>query len=101
MRQTSKPEDAITISLGSNLSMGPFARLAQSARLLSQTLRNVSDVTSDPNQLEEEAAQLRHTLLALINLYHIEQSMRQLELCTQSAVCYRYIPFSLSYLTSR
>lgn len=85
----------MTLSSGSNFSMGRFARLSQSARLLSCTLGHVSNCPSSGDHRVDEEVQLCRTLLALVNVFHIEESKRRLEFCTKSAVCYRYSLFHL------
>lgn len=62
--------------------MGRFARFAQAAHLLSQTLQHAEE---EPTQ----TAQLRRTIFALVNLSEVEGSVRSMEYCTQTAVCYR------------
>lgn len=61
--------------------MGRYARFAQAAHLLSQVLHQVAEEYTD-------TAQLRRTIFALVNVSMIEADMRQLEFCTQMAVCY-------------
>lgn len=70
--------------LGSAISLrlGRFARFAQAAHLLSQVLHQAGDTTSDTTQL-------RRTIFSLVQVSRIEADMRQLEFCTQMAVCYR------------
>jgi hypothetical protein len=87
------------LSSGSSLRMGRYTLLAQSVRLLSCTLENVAECrpVEDPHEDDGEI-QLRRTLLALVNVYSIEESERRLEFCTQSAICYRYAlshPYSM------
>lgn len=76
------PEDALTLGSANSLSMGRFARFAQAAHLLSQVLDRIADGSDDTEQL-------RRTIFALVNVSRIEAEMRQLEFCTQMAVCYR------------
>ncbi|KAL7942897.1 N-terminal binuclear Zn cluster-containing/DNA binding domain-containing protein [Trichoderma barbatum] len=70
-----------TLATANSYHLGLFARFAQAAHLLSQVLHHVSE------QLNE-TAQLRRTILALVNVSNIEASMRRLEYCSQTAVCY-------------
>jgi hypothetical protein len=69
--------------------MGRFARFAQATYLLGRVLRHVSDEMIDMSFREEEATQLRRTLLALVKLSEMEGEVRRLEFCTQTAVCHR------------
>ncbi len=74
--------------------MGRFARFAQACHLLGLALRHLADRSSaneeDAREFrEEEAAQIRRTLVALINLSKVEAEVRNLEFCTQTSVCYR------------
>ncbi len=83
--QISKPEDAFTLSTANSYEMGLFARFAQAAHLLSQVLHQVAEHSRDTGQL-------RRTIYALVQVSRIEASVRQLEYCTQMAVCYWYGP---------
>lgn len=79
------------LSRGFELKMGLFSRLAQSTYLLSQVLNSTSSPpgrSSTPDK-GEETAQLRRTLLALVKLADMEASVRQLQFCSQSSICYR------------
>ena len=67
-----------------SLRLGRFARFAQAAHLLSLVLQQVAD-----GDRPSDASQLRRTIFSLVNVSKIEAHMRQLELCTQMAVCYR------------
>ncbi|KAE9366738.1 hypothetical protein N431DRAFT_384656 [Stipitochalara longipes BDJ] len=77
-----------TVTSPSSFSMGRFARFAQATYLLGRVLRHVSDRTVDPSFHDEEAAQLRRTLLALVKLSEVESKVRELEFCSQTATCY-------------
>lgn len=87
--KTAKPHDEHTLSSEPFLFTGRFARLAQMVRLLSRTLEHISNSYLSKSGAEWETAQLRKTILALLNVYSIEESERRLEFCTQSAVGYR------------
>ena len=77
--------------------MGKFARLAQATYLLGQVLQNVSHHNVDNEFQNENAAQLDRTLRSLIILCDNEGEIKQLSLCGQSALCYRYKAFPQSY----
>jgi hypothetical protein len=64
--------------------MSKFALLAQSACLLGQVLKHVSDHTLDQTLYDEESIQLDRTLHALIRA---SDSLP----CDQATICYRYI----------
>ncbi|KAK8932694.1 hypothetical protein VCV18_001234 [Metarhizium anisopliae] len=81
---TSGAGNAFTLGSAISLRLGRFARFAQAAHLLSQVLHQVADRSSDTTQL-------RRTIFSLVNVSRIEADMRQLELCTQMAVCYRRV----------
>jgi hypothetical protein len=68
--------------------MGRFARFAQTTYLLGQVFRHISDQSNDQDFYEQEAAQLNRTLYALIHLSKSEAEARNLEFCTQTAVCF-------------
>ncbi|KAL6854528.1 N-terminal binuclear Zn cluster-containing/DNA binding domain-containing protein [Trichoderma novae-zelandiae] len=70
-----------TLATANSYHLGLFARFAQAAHLLSQVLHHVSEQSN-------ETAQLRRTIFALINVSKIEASMRRLEYCSQTAICY-------------
>jgi hypothetical protein len=72
--------------------MGVFARLAQTTFLLGQALRLIrfsSAHTIDGRQ--EEMAQLRRTLLALVHATDVEANVRILEFCAQSGLSFRSV----------
>ncbi len=72
--------------------MGLFSRLAQATYLVSQALRSVSpaaDSRDTMNGDDDQTAQLRRTLLALVHKADGEGAIRRLEFCPQSALCYR------------
>ncbi|KAF7563369.1 hypothetical protein G7046_g707 [Stylonectria norvegica] len=81
------PEDAVKMSNGFTLKMGSFARLAQTTYLLSQALRSISprSVVDEATQ-DDQTAQLRRTLLALVHAADSEAEIRRLEYCAQSAL---------------
>jgi hypothetical protein len=64
--------------------MSKFALLAQSACLLGQVLKHVSNHTLDQTLYDEESIQLDRTLHALI------RACDSLP-CDQATICYRYI----------
>lgn len=66
------------------MQLGRFARFAQAAHLLSQVLQQAADNSSDTRQI-------RKTIFSLVTICRIESEMRQLELCTQMALCYRWV----------
>ncbi|KAL7812139.1 N-terminal binuclear Zn cluster-containing/DNA binding domain-containing protein [Trichoderma aethiopicum] len=70
-----------TLATANSYHLGLFARFAQAAHLLSKVLHQVSEHSS-------ETAQLRRTIFALINVSKIEASMRRLEYCSQTSICY-------------
>ncbi|KAK6444688.1 hypothetical protein FP744_10000936 [Trichoderma asperellum] len=76
------PDHVYTLATANSYHLGLFARFAQAAHLLSQVLRHVSEKHSS------ETSQLRRTIFALVQVSNIEASMRRLEYCSQSAVCY-------------
>lgn len=91
--QTAKPGDAVNISAGFTLKMGIFSRVAQSTYLLSQALKSISSTASDqePTTRVEDTEQLRRTLLALVHLADEEATVRRLEFCTPSSICFRQV----------
>ncbi|KAL7792030.1 N-terminal binuclear Zn cluster-containing protein [Trichoderma ceciliae] len=80
---TSRPEDAFTLGSANALVLGRFARFAQAAHLLGQVLRHVAEGST-----ESETAQLRRTIFSLVSVSKMEAHLRQLEFCSQTAVCY-------------
>ncbi|KAL7929823.1 N-terminal binuclear Zn cluster-containing/DNA binding domain-containing protein [Trichoderma chlorosporum] len=74
-------DHTFTLATANSYHLGLFARFAQAAHLLSQVLHHVSEESN-------ETAQLRRTIFALVNVSNIEASMRRLEYCSQTAVCY-------------
>lgn len=68
--------------------MGRFARFAQATYLLGQVFKHISDPPRDDAFYEQEALQLNRTLHALANLSLSEAEVRNLEFCTQRAMCY-------------
>ena len=79
--------------------MGIFSRTAQATYLLSEALKSVpprvnyQDQTAHANQV----MQLRRTLLALVHLADTEATVRRLEFCTPSSICFRrVIPLNVS-----
>lgn len=92
--QTAKSSDAVKISNGFTLRMGNFARIAQTAFLLSQALRAVrasADLPGDGEAEPDQTAQLRRTLLALVHAADNEGWIRRLEFCAQSALSLRSV----------
>jgi hypothetical protein len=71
-----------TLATANSYHLGLFARFAQAAHLLSKVLHQVSEQSN-------ETAQLRRTIFALVNVSKIEASMRRLEYCSQTSICYR------------
>lgn len=84
--QSGKPEDAYTLGSATALDLGRFARFAQAAHLLGQVLRHVAEGSP-----ESETAQLRRTIFSLVNVSRLEAHLRQMEFCSQTAVCYWYV----------
>ncbi|KAL7942607.1 N-terminal binuclear Zn cluster-containing protein [Trichoderma barbatum] len=80
---TCRPEDSYTLGSASALDLGRFARFAQAAHLLGQVLRHVAEGST-----ESETAQLRRTIFSLVSVSKLEAHLRQLEFCSQTAVCY-------------
>ncbi|UKZ54120.1 hypothetical protein TrVGV298_007926 [Trichoderma virens] len=80
---TIRPEDAYTLGSATALDLGRFARFAQAAHLIGQVLRHVAEGSS-----ESETAQLRRTIFSLVSVSKLEAHLRQLEFCSQTAVCY-------------
>ncbi|OTA04339.1 Zn2Cys6 transcriptional regulator [Trichoderma parareesei] len=78
-----RPEDAYTLGSATALDLGRFARFAQAAHLLGQVLRHVAEGSP-----ESETAQLRRTIFSLVNVSRLEAHLRQMEFCSQTAVCY-------------
>jgi hypothetical protein len=78
-----------TLASPSSVSMGRFARLVQAAHLLGRVLRNVADNTLSKSFRTQEASQLYRTLSALANLAEVESKIKELEFCSQIAICYR------------
>jgi len=63
--------------------MGPFALIAQAARLLGQVLRHVTESALD----EEEAILLDKTLQALGQVVTMEGQLQKLNMMNQDAIC--------------
>ncbi|PTB66770.1 N-terminal binuclear Zn cluster-containing protein [Trichoderma citrinoviride] len=78
-----RPEDAYTLGSATALDLGRFARFAQAAHLLGQVLRHVAEGSP-----ESETAQLRRTIFSLVSISKLEAHLRQMEFCSQTAVCY-------------
>lgn len=64
--------------------MGPFALVAQAARLLGLVLRHISD---SHNLDEEEAIILDRTLKSLSEVVDVEGQLRDLQMMNQQAIC--------------
>lgn len=79
--QLSTRDDAVTLSLSSQVHLGRFARFAHAVPLLSQALSRSEEAPS-------ATAQLRRTLLSLTNLGDMEGEMRAALFCTLHAACY-------------
>ncbi|RDW59937.1 hypothetical protein BP6252_13024 [Coleophoma cylindrospora] len=79
--------DPFTIGSLSQLNMGRFARFAQATYHLGQVFKHISQPRDDAFY-QQEAIQLNRTLHALVNLSQSEADVRNLEFCTQTAVCY-------------
>lgn len=77
----SKPEDAVTLRLSSQVHIGRFARFAHAVPLFSQALSRSSE---EPHN----TAQLRRTILSLINLGETEGVTNRVLFCTLNAVSY-------------
>lgn len=87
-----KPSDAFSISEGFSLKMGMFSRLGQATYMLSQALDLVCpDNHQDPIERDQQIAQLRRTVHALITVSNAEASVRELRTCAgfcpQLSVC--------------
>jgi hypothetical protein len=90
--QTTSPADAVRLSAGFNIEMGLFARIAQSTHLVSQALNITSSSISSAGRYAsttDETAQLRRTIFALVQTAAKEATVRQLEYCPQSSICFR------------
>ncbi|PNP57819.1 hypothetical protein THARTR1_01977 [Trichoderma harzianum] len=75
---TAKPSDAFSISQGFSLKMGMFSRLGQATYMLSQALDLVCpDNHQDPVERDQQIAQLRRTVHALITVSNAEASEHQ------------------------
>lgn len=81
--QLSKPEDAVILRLSSQVHTGRFARFAHAVPLFSQALRRSGE---EPHN----TAQLRRTILSLINLGETEGVANRVLFCTLNAVSYMY-----------
>lgn len=79
--QLSKPEDAVKLRLSSQVHIGRFARFVHATPLLSQA---ISRSDEDPHN----TAQLRRTILSLINLGETEGETGRVLFCTLNAACY-------------
>jgi hypothetical protein len=94
---TAKPSDAVRVCDASTMRTGNSARLAQTTYLLSQALTaikmsSICTINPDKTQnLSEETAQLRRTLLALVHAADSEGEHRRLEFCPQSALAFSTI----------
>ncbi|KAL7940805.1 hypothetical protein V8C42DRAFT_336403 [Trichoderma barbatum] len=77
----SKPEDAVTLRLSSQVHIGRFARFAHAVPLFSQALSRLDE---EPHN----TAQLRRTILSLINLGAEEGVTNRVLFCTLNAVSY-------------
>ncbi|PTB63383.1 N-terminal binuclear Zn cluster-containing/DNA binding domain-containing protein [Trichoderma citrinoviride] len=75
------PNHIYTLATANSYHLGLFARFAQAAHLLTKVLHHASEPPS-------ETAQLRRTIFALVNVSKIEASMRRLEYCSQTSICY-------------
>ncbi|KAL7960841.1 hypothetical protein V8C34DRAFT_312455 [Trichoderma compactum] len=89
---TAKPSDAFSISQGFSLKMGMFSRLGQATYMLSQALDLVcTDNHQDPMERDQQIAQLRRTVHALITVSNAEASVRELRTCAgfcpQLSIC--------------
>ena len=93
--QVIDPARLFTVSSPSNINMGSFARLAQATSLLGRVFRHIGDLTADKKFHHEEAAQLDRTIRALNNLAKAEGQLRDMVICPQTAICYRY---AIAYL---
>jgi hypothetical protein len=71
--------------------MGQTSRLAQATYLLSQALKSLSSPMSDVGIVFDEIGQLRRTILALIQVTDDEAKVREIEFCSQSALCCRQV----------
>ncbi|UKZ51890.1 hypothetical protein TrVGV298_005655 [Trichoderma virens] len=89
---TAKPSDAFSISQGFSLEMGMFSRLGQATFLLSQALDLVGpDNHQSVMERNQQIAQLRRTLHALITVSNAEATARELRTCSgfcpQLSIC--------------
>ncbi|EHK23014.1 uncharacterized protein TRIVIDRAFT_28724 [Trichoderma virens Gv29-8] len=89
----SKPEDAVTLRLSSQVHIGRFARFAHAVPLFSQALSRAHE---DP----QNTAQLRRTILSLISLGETEGLTNRVLFCTLNAVSYIAV-FVLDNASSR
>ncbi|KAL6885670.1 hypothetical protein GGI43DRAFT_303927 [Trichoderma evansii] len=76
-----KPDDAVKLRLSSQVHIGRFARFVHATPLLSQA---ISRSDEDPHN----TAQLRRTILSLINLGETEGETGRVLFCTLNAACY-------------
>lgn len=81
------PNTLFQLGEASTLQLGRFGRLAQSTRLLDQTIELVASTTVIDANVREQAAQFRRTIMALCHLYKVEQDKRRLEYRSQTSVC--------------
>jgi hypothetical protein len=93
--QIEVPNYSMNAPAPSDINMGPFGRLAQATYLLDQVHRHVSDYTMTDKYREEEAVRLDRALRALITFTTSETARRQGNLCSQMALCHRYLPLAL------
>ncbi|OIW30534.1 hypothetical protein CONLIGDRAFT_630509 [Coniochaeta ligniaria NRRL 30616] len=88
---TTSHAGAVPLSAGFDIEMGLFARIAQATHLVSQALHVTSSSLSAAGRsaaLVDETAQLRRTILALVQTADKEAAVRQLEYCPQSSICF-------------
>ncbi|KAM0260268.1 hypothetical protein ACHAQJ_002832 [Trichoderma viride] len=91
---TAKPSDAFSISQGFTLEMGMFSRLGQATYMLSQALDLVSpDNHQNMMERNQQIAQLRRTIHALLTVANAEAVVRELRtaagFCPQLSICSR------------
>lgn len=74
------------------MKMGTFARLAQATFLLSQALQSITSTLANSDLAhDDQTAQLRRTLLALVHAADSEATIRRLEFCAPSSVSLRFV----------
>ncbi|PTB47383.1 hypothetical protein M431DRAFT_536292, partial [Trichoderma harzianum CBS 226.95] len=85
------PRYSMTVSAPSNINMGRFARLSQATYLLDRVLQHLQDSATFSDALSEEAIQLDKALRALVAFTESETNRREMRICTQTALCQRFM----------